>query len=120
MSGYVSIVLIEWNMTDEQKVKRVCRLISTVWRDRISLVKRAFHPNGIVVGYLHGDFMEMSVDDFADFVASQQPSPQESGDGVSFQTLACESEGTTATSKSKRYLFGDNVRRYFIVNQNRR
>ena len=31
-------------------------------------VKEAFHPNGSVVGHLHGDFLEISTDDFAGFV----------------------------------------------------
>ena len=30
-------------------------------------VKQVFHNNAKIVGYLHGDFMEMSVDDFAWF-----------------------------------------------------
>ena len=34
-------------------------------------VKEAFHPNGSVVGHLHGDFLEMSTDDFAGFVSSK-------------------------------------------------
>ena len=94
-------------MTDEQKIEAcVQTYIDSMERSDPSLVKRAFHPNGIVVGYLHGDFMEMSVDDFADFVASQQPSPQESGDGVSFETLACESEGTTALVKVRDVYLG--------------
>ena len=36
-------------------------------------VHEAFHANARITGYLHGDFMDMSVDQFADFVASQQP-----------------------------------------------
>ena len=53
-------------MTDEQKIEAcVQTYIDSMERSDPGLVKRAFHPNGIVVGYLHGDFMEMSVDDFA-------------------------------------------------------
>jgi hypothetical protein len=68
-------------------------------------VKQAFHTNAKVVGYLHGDFMEMSVDDFAGFVASQQPSPQENGENVVFEILSCEIEGSTASAKVRdKYL----------------
>ena len=68
-------------------------------------VKQAFHINAKVVGYLHGDFMEMSVDDFSGFVASQQPSPKEKGENVIFEIITCEIEGTTAVVKLRdKYL----------------
>ena len=71
-----------------------------------NLVKQAFHPNGSVVGYLHDELMEMSVHDFAEFVASQQPSPRESGEGVNYQTLSCEAEGKTALVKVRDTYLG--------------
>ena len=68
-------------------------------------VKQVFHNNAKIVGYLHGDFMEMSVDDFAGFVASQQPSPKEKGENVIFEIITCEIEGTTAVVKLRdKYL----------------
>ena len=68
-------------------------------------VKQIFHNNAKIVGYLHGDFMEMSVDDFAGFVASQQPTPKEKGENVIFEIITCEIEGTTAVVKLRdKYL----------------
>ena len=68
-------------------------------------VKQAFHKNAKVVGYLHGDFMEMSTEDFANFVAAQQPSPKDKGEDVVFELLSCEIEGTTALAKVRdKYL----------------
>ena len=68
-------------------------------------VKQIFHNNAKIVGYLHGDFMEMSVNDFAGFVASQQPTPKEKGENVIFEIITCEIEGTTAVVKLKdKYL----------------
>ena len=62
-------------------------------------VKEAFHPNGSVVGHLHGDFLEMSTDDFAGFVSSQEPSD------VEFEILSTEIHGTTASVKVRdKYL----------------
>ena len=62
-------------------------------------VKEAFHPNGSVVGHLHGDFLEMSTDDFAGFVSSQEPSD------VEFEILSTEIQGTTASVKVRdKYL----------------
>jgi hypothetical protein len=49
--------------------------------------------------------MEMSADDFAGFVASQQPSPLEKGENVVFEILSCEIEGSTASAKVRdKYL----------------
>lgn len=68
-------------------------------------VKQIFHNNAKIVGYLHGDFMEMSVNDFAGFVASQQPTPKEKGENVIFEIITCEIEGTTAVVKLRdKYL----------------
>ena len=93
-------------MTDEQKIEAcVQTYIDSMERSDPGLVKRAFHPNGIVVGYLHGDFMEMSTEDFANFVAAQQPPPKDKGEDVIFELLSCEIEGTTALAKVRdKYL----------------
>ena len=63
-------------------------------------VKEAFHPNGKVVGHLHGDFFEMSTDDFAGFVSSQEPSD------VDFEILSTEIHGTTASVKVRDKCLG--------------
>lgn len=93
-------------MNDDEKIKDLTQLyIDSMNHSSAEKVKDAFHCNGTVVGYLHGDFMEMSVDDFANFVASQQPSPKEKGEDVEFEILACEVEGTTASVKVRdKYL----------------
>tara|TARA_Y100001970_G_scaffold227628_1_gene281661 strand:- start:76 stop:423 length:348 start_codon:yes stop_codon:yes gene_type:complete len=62
-------------------------------------VREAFHPNGKVVGHLHGDFLEMSTEDFASFVAAQEPSE------VEYEILSTVVEGTTASVKVRdKYL----------------
>ena len=43
-------------------------------------IKASFNPNASITGYLPDGFHEMTVDDFAGFVASQQPSPMENND----------------------------------------
>lgn len=94
-------------MNDRRQIEMcVQTYIDSMEQSDSSLVKEAFHPNGAVVGYLHGNFMEMSVNDFADFVAAQQPSPNQTGEGVSFETLACELEGTTALVKVRDVYLG--------------
>ena len=67
-------------MNDKQQIENVVQLyVDSMDESNPDKVKQAFHINAKVVGYLHGDFMEMSVDDFSGFVVAQQPSPKEKG-----------------------------------------
>ena len=93
-------------MNDIEQIENVVQLyVDSMDESSPEKVKQAFHPNAKVVGYLHGDFMEMSVDDFAGFVASQQPPPKEKGENVVFKILSCEIECATALTKVRdKYL----------------
>tara|TARA_B100001057_G_scaffold358814_1_gene360976 strand:+ start:761 stop:1129 length:369 start_codon:yes stop_codon:yes gene_type:complete len=93
-------------MSDKEQIETVVQLyVDSMDESNPDKVKQAFHSNAKVVGYLHGDFMEMSVDDFAGFVASQQPSPKDKGEEVVFEILSCQIEGTTASVKVRdKYL----------------
>ena len=62
-------------------------------------VREAFHPNAKIVGHLHGDFLEMSTEDFAGFVAAQEPAE------VEYEILSTVVEGSTACVKIRdKYL----------------
>ena len=93
-------------MNDMKKIENVVQLyIDSMDESNSDKVKQAFHNNAKVVGYLHGDFMEMSTDDFANFVGAQQPSPKEKGENVVFEILSCEVQGATASVKVRdKYL----------------
>jgi hypothetical protein len=93
-------------MNDKAQVENLVQLyIDSMNESNPDKVKQAFHSNAKVVGYLHGDFMEMSVDNFAGFVKSQQPSPKEKGENVVFEILSCAIEGATALVKVRdKYL----------------
>ena len=93
-------------MNDIEQIENVVQLyIDSLDESNPDKVKETFHENAKVIGYLHGDFMEMSVDDFAGFVASQQPSPKEKSENVVFEILTCEIEGSTALVKVRdKYL----------------
>ena len=69
-------------------------------------VRQAFHANAKVAGYLHGDFVELSREDFAGFVASQQPSPKEKNENIIFDILSCDIEGTIASVKIRDQYLG--------------
>ena len=93
-------------MNDIKKIENVVQLyIDSMNESNSDKVKQAFHSNAKVVGYLHDDFMEMSTDDFANFVGAQQPSPKEKGENVVYEILSCEVQGTTASVKVRdKYL----------------
>ena len=93
-------------MNDQEQIEAVVRLyIESRDESNPDKVKKAFHENAKVVGFLHGDLLQLSVNDFAGFVASQQPSPKEKGEDVEFEILTCEIEGTTALVKIRdKYL----------------
>jgi len=93
-------------MNDIEQIENIVQLyIDSMDESNPDKVKETFHENAKVAGYLHGNFMEMTVDDFAGFLASQQPSPKEKGENVVFEILTCEIEGTTALVKMRdKYL----------------
>ena len=93
-------------MNDKEQIENVVQLyVDSMDESNPDKVKQAFHINAKVVGYLHGDFMEMSVDDFSGFVAAQQPSPKEKGENVVLEILSCEIQGATASVKVRdKYL----------------
>ena len=94
-------------MNDQEQIETVVRLyIESMNESNPDKVKKAFHENAKVVGILHGDLMQLSVNDFAGFVASQQPSPKEKGEDVVFEILTCEIEGTTALVKIRDEYLG--------------
>ena len=93
-------------MNNIEQIEKIVQLyVDSMNESNPEKVRQAFHANAKEVGYLHGDFMEMSVDDFSGFVASQQPSPKEKGENVIFEILSTEIEGATAIVKVRdKYL----------------
>ena len=57
----------------ESVTKVVEKYVESMKESSADKVREAFHPNAKVVGHLHGDFLEMSTEDFAGFVAAQEP-----------------------------------------------
>jgi hypothetical protein len=61
--------------------------------------RQAFHPDAHIVGYLGGELQNMSVDEFADFVAGQQPSAKEKGDVANLEIVSLDVNGDTAVAR---------------------
>ncbi|MEE2785599.1 MAG: nuclear transport factor 2 family protein [Pseudomonadota bacterium] len=58
----------------------------------------AFHPNAKITGHTPGGFVEMSVSDFAGFVAAN-PSAKEAGEPAYLDVLSLEISGQTAVAR---------------------
>ena len=94
-------------MTEEDQIQKVIELyIDSMESSDPDKVKIAFHANAKVVGYLHGDFMELSTEEFAGFVAAQKPSPKEKSENIIFDILSCDIEGTIASVKIRDQYLG--------------
>jgi len=93
-------------MDDIGKIKAGVQLyFDGMYESSSEKIKEIFHLDARVAGYLHGDLMLMSSDDFADFVGSQQPSPKENEDEIILEIVSCEIAGKTASVKVRdKYL----------------
>ena len=58
-----------------------------------------FHENAKITGYLEDGLHQMSVDEFAGFVASQQPSPQAQGQPARLDVVSVAVAGDTAVAQ---------------------
>ena len=94
-------------MSDKDEISKVIQTyIDGMNFSSAEKIKEAFHPNASVVGYLHGDFLEMTLADFSGFVLSQQPSPHESSNDVTYEVIDIAIEGQTAHVKVKDVYLG--------------
>lgn len=94
-------------MTEQDQIQKVIELyIDSMENSDPDKVKIAFHANAKVVGYLHGDFMELSTEEFSGFVAAQKPSPKEKNENIIFDILSCDIEGTIASVKIRDQYLG--------------
>ena len=93
-------------MDDKQKIENIINLyIESMNKSDADMVKDAFHSNAKVTGYLHGELLQLSTEEFAGFVSSQQPSPIENGKNIEFDILSMDIEGSIAYVKIRdKYL----------------
>ena len=87
-------------MNDERQIRDVIQLyFESMYESSPDKVAAAFHPNAKITGYLEDGLHQMSVSDFAAFVQSQRPSPQEKGEPVRLDILSIELAGKTAAAR---------------------
>ena len=65
-----------------------------------------FHANANITGYLEGGLHETTVNDFASFVESQQPSPKEKGEPIRLDILSIDISSNTAVAQVRNDYLG--------------
>lgn len=87
-------------MNDEQQIKDTIQTyFDCMYESSAEKTHAAFHPNAKITGYLQDGLHQMSVDEFAGFVTSQQPSPKAKGEAARLEILSLDIAGDTAVSR---------------------
>ena len=87
-------------MSDEHDIEQTIQTyFDGMYESSAEKTRTAFHPNARITGYLEDGLHEMSVDEFADFVESQQPSPSEEGVPARLDIVSVEISGETAVAR---------------------
>ena len=87
-------------MSDENEIRNVVQLFfDCMYESNAEKARAAFHPNARICGYLGAELHEMTTSEFADFVASHQPSPKEQGAAIRLDILSIEIAGATAVAR---------------------
>jgi len=86
--------------TNEQQIRAMIQTyFECMYESSAEKTHKAFHPNARITGYLPNGLQEMTVTDFANFVASQQPSAKDQGETVRLDVISLEIAGNTAVAK---------------------
>lgn len=87
-------------MSDEQQIRETIQTyFDCMYESSAEKTHAAFHPSAKITGYLNGELAQMSVGDFAGFVAGQQPSAKEKGEPARIDVLSLEIAGDTAVAR---------------------
>ena len=71
-----------------------------------SLVRKIFHQDAKITGFLNNKLLRQSVEDFASFVENQKPSPKEKEDKIILEILSLDIGQTTAVAKVRDNYIG--------------
>ena len=94
-------------MSDEKKIRdNLQTYFECMHESSADKTHAAFHPNAKITGYLKGKLLELSVENFANFVASQQPSPEQKGETTQVEILSIEIAGNTAIARVRDNYIG--------------
>ncbi len=87
-------------MSDTQQIQAVVQTyFECMHESSEAKTHAAFHPQAMITGYLPNGLQQMTVADFAGFVASQQPSPKAQGVPERLEIVSLEIAGNTAVAR---------------------
>jgi len=87
-------------MSDEDDIRQTIQTyFDCMYESSAEKTHEAFHPNARITGYLEDGLHQMTVDEFAGFVASQQPSPSEQGAPARLDIESLDIAGHTAVAR---------------------
>ena len=87
-------------MTNVKQIEDVIQTyFDCMYQSSVQKTLSVFHANAKITGYLEDGLHEMSVNDFASFVESQQPSPKEKGEAIRLDILSIDTAGNTAVAQ---------------------
>ena len=94
-------------LTDKQKIESVIQVyFNCMYESSSEKAHAAFHPNAWISGYLPNGYQHMTVSEFGDFVAAQQPSPKSKGDVARLEIISLEVAGKTAVARVRDAYLG--------------
>lgn len=87
-------------MTAPASIESVIRTyFDSMFESSSEKAKAAFHPDARIAGYLGSDRLNMSVDEFAAFVAEQQPSAKSKGEKPRLEVVSIDIAGEVAVAQ---------------------
>jgi hypothetical protein len=95
-----AVSYVEEAMSDEDEIRSTVQTyFECMYESSAEKAHAAFHPSAKITGYLEDGLHEMTVEDFAAFVAGQQPSAREKGEPARLDVLSIEIAGQTAVAR---------------------
>ncbi len=86
-------------MNDEQQIRDTIQTyFDSMFESSADKVNAAFHASARITGYIEGELHEMTREEFAGFVASQQPSPQANGETLKTGIVSVNIAGDIAVA----------------------
>ncbi len=94
-------------MTDVQEIHScIDRYYTALQTSDPTALSHLFHSNAMIAGYLPDGLHQMTREEFATFVSSQQPPPSESGAENSLEIISCTVSGNTAAVRIRELYLG--------------
>ena len=91
----------------ENAIKQLVQVyFESMYESSADKVRQAFHPSARITGYLQGDFSEMTVEQFAGLVESQQPSAADEGTEKILEIVSIDIAGSTAVARVRDAYLG--------------